>query len=180
MATFRSRSRQRQWMLKTLRFPYRMRFLLAIVSIGCAPQLPYPPPVPPQNLPQLWDQYELTHPLQELTHNSYTLDAGDKILIRADGLQPASYEVTVDPQGTITYPRLGRINVAGLTLPELDRSLGSSLSANARKPPKVTTTITAYRDQHVYILGEVRVPGAHPLPPSASLLEPDSRTHFLI
>jgi polysaccharide export outer membrane protein len=122
-------------------------------------------------LPKLWDQYELTHQLQDLTYHSYTLDAGDKILIRVDGRQPASHEVTVDPQGTITYPRLGRINVAGLTLPELDQSLGGSLSANARKPPKVTTTITEYRDQHVYILGEVRVPGAHPLTPSASLLE---------
>jgi polysaccharide export outer membrane protein len=148
-----------------------MGVVLTIVSMGCAPQLPYPPPVPPQNLPQLWDQYELTHQLQELTYNSYTLDAGDKILIRVDGHQPASYEVTVDPQGTITYPRLGTIDVAGLTLSELDSSLGSSLATNLHKPRKVTTSITAYRDQHVYILGEVRVPGAHPLTPFASLLE---------
>jgi polysaccharide export outer membrane protein len=71
----------------------------------------------------------------------------------------------------ITYPRLGKIQVAGLTLPELDRSLGSSLEKYVGKPPRVTTTITKYRNQHVYILGEVQVPGVHPLQPSASMLD---------
>jgi polysaccharide export outer membrane protein len=121
---------------------------------------------------QPWSsQPELTKRLQDMTYNAYTLGVGDKLLIRVDGRRPVSREVTVDPQGTITYPRLGRIQVAGLTLPELDRSLGSSLARLSSKPRKVTTTITEYRHQHVYMLGEVRVPGAHPLPPSASILE---------
>ncbi|ETX06671.1 MAG: hypothetical protein ETSY2_15710 [Candidatus Entotheonella gemina] len=171
MATFQSRSHQRQWVLRARRFSYTMYFFLAIVLVGCAPQLPYAPPVPPQHLQQLANQFELTNRLQEMTLSSYTLDVGDKILVRVDGSRPVSREVTVDPQGTITYPRVGRIKVAGLTLPELDRSLGSSLAGNARKARRVTTTITKYRNQHVYILGEVRVPGVHPLQPSLSLLE---------
>ncbi len=61
--------------------------------------------------------------------------------------------------------------MAGLTLPELDRSLGNSLARHSHKARKVTTTITKYRNQHVYILGEVRVPGVHALQPSVSLLE---------
>ncbi|PON18469.1 hypothetical protein C2W62_07795 [Candidatus Entotheonella serta] len=92
-------------------------------------------------------------------------------MVRVDGRRPVSREVTVDPQGTITYPRVGRIKVAGLNLPELDRSLGTSLAGKSRKARKVTTTVTKYRNQHVYILGEVRVPGVHPLQPSLSLLE---------
>ncbi|ETW93515.1 MAG: hypothetical protein ETSY1_38870 [Candidatus Entotheonella factor] len=145
MATFHSRLHQRQCGLRALWFSFTMCIGLAIVLVGCAPQLPYAPPVPPQHLQQLANQFELTNRLQELTLNSYTLDAGDKLLVRVDGSRPASREVTVDPQGTITYPRVGRINVAGLTLPELDRSLGMSLAGNSRKARKVTTTITKYR-----------------------------------
>ncbi len=142
-----------------------------MILVGCAPQPLYAPPVPPQHLQQLSNQFELTNRLQELTLNSYKLDVGDQILVRVDGRRPMSREVTVDPQGTITYPRLGRIKVAGLTLSELDRSLGNSLAGKSRKARKVTTTVTKYRNQHVYILGEVRVPGVHPLQPSLSLLE---------
>ncbi len=170
MATIQSRSHQRRYGLRTLWFPFTLCFWLAMILVGCAPQLPYAPPVPPQHMQQLSNQFELTNRLQELTQNSYTLGVGDQILVRVDGRR-ASREVTVDPQGTILYPRLGRIKVAGLTLPELDRSLGNSLAGKSRKAQKVTTTVTKYRNQHVYILGEVRVPGVHPLQPSHSLLE---------
>ncbi len=164
MATFRLQSRQRQWLLS-------MGYLLAIALVGCASQLPYAPPVPPQHLQQLSNQFELTNRLQEMTNSSYTIDTGDTLLVRVDGRRPVSREVTVDPQGAIPYPRLGRIKVAGLTLPELEQSLASSLSPGARKVRKVTTTVTKYRNQHVYILGEVRVPGMHRLQPSLSILE---------
>ena len=142
-----------------------------LILFGCAPKLPYAPPTPPQHLQQLSNQFELTNQLQDLTRLSYTLDAGDKILVQVDGLQPLSREVTVDQQGAITYPRLGTIKVSGLTLSELDQSLDSGLSKHWSRPRKVTTTITQYRDQHVYILGEVRAPGVHPLEPSDSVLE---------
>lgn len=170
MVMFQSRTHQRQCGVRRLWFS-SIGFVLAMVLVGCAPKLPYAPPVPPQHLQQLANQFELTNRLQELTLNSYTLDAGDKIVVRVDGRKPASRELTVDPQGTITYPRVGRIKVAGLTLPELDRSLGQSLAGKSRRARRVTTKITKYRNQHVYILGEVRVPGAHPLQPSQSLLE---------
>lgn len=164
MATFRLQSRQWQWWLS-------MCCALAIALVGCASQLPYAPPVPPQHLQQLSNQFELTNRLQEMTNSSYTIDTGDTLLVRVGGRKPVSREVTVDPQGAITYPRLGRIKVAGLTLPELEQSLSSSLSRGSRKARKVTTTVTKYRNQHVYILGEVRVPGMHPLQPSLSILE---------
>ncbi len=164
MATFRLQSRQRQWLLS-------IGCLLAIALVGCASQLPYAPPVPPQHLQQLSNQYELTNRLQALTNSSYTVGAGDTLLVRVHGRRPVSREVTVDPQGAITYPRLGRIKVAGLTLPELEQSLATSLSPGKRKARKVTMTVKKYRNQHVYILGEVRVPGVHPLQPSLSLLE---------
>lgn len=171
MVTFQPPSHRRQCGLRTLRFPFIWCVLLAIVLVGCAPQLPYAPPIPPQNMPSLLNQAELTHQLQDLTQQAYTLDAGDQIQVRVGGTSPAVHDMTVDPHGMITYPRLGRIQVAGLTLAELDRSLGSSLAGDSRKPLNVTTTITKYRDQHVHILGAVRVPGVHPLPPSASILD---------
>ncbi len=164
MATFWLQSGQRQGLLSIC-------CLLVVALVGCASQLPYAPPVPPQHLQQLSNQFELTNQLQGLTNSAYVVDAGDTLLVRVSGHKPVSREVTVDPQGTITYPRLGRIRVAGLTLPELEQSLASSLSPGSRKARKVTTTVTKYRNQHVYILGEVRVPGMHPLQPSLSLLE---------
>lgn len=170
MVTFQSQSHQRQCMWRTW-CPFPLFLFLAMVLVGCAPPLPYAPPVPPQHLQAWSSQPEVTPRLQELTQNAYTLDAGDRLLVRVDGRRPVSREVTIDPQGMITYPRLGRIKVAGLTLPELDQSLSSSLAEHALQARKVTTTITKYRNQHVYIFGEVHVPGVHPLQPSLSLLD---------
>ena len=171
MATFQSRFRQRHGVLGRLQSPFAWGILLALALLGCAPQLPYAPPTPPQHLQQLSNQFELTNRLQHLTYLAYTLDAGDKIMVQVDGDRPLSREITVDSQGEITYPLLGKVKAAGLTLPELNHNLDSSLAKHWSKPRKVTTTITEYRDQHVYVLGEVRAPGVHPLQPSDSVLD---------
>jgi polysaccharide export outer membrane protein len=153
MAIFQLRLQQRQGILGSLRLTSVWRVFFVLILFGCAPQLPYAPPTPPQHLQQLSNQYELTNQLQDLTRLSYTLDTGDKILVQVDGRQQLSREVTVDPQGAITYPRLGTIKVSGLTLSELDQDLDSGLSRYWSKPR------------------EVRAPGVHPLAPSDSLLE---------
>lgn len=138
---------------------------------GCTSYPPYAPPVPPQDQQQLANQLELINRLQQFTNSSYILGSGDIIRISVDGKGPLPHQLSIDPQGTIEYPPLGKFQADGLTLEELAGRISHRLAAGSDRRPKVTASIAQYRNQHVYVLGAVRTPGVHPLPLDASLLE---------
>jgi polysaccharide export outer membrane protein len=144
---------------------------MALLIAGCTSSLPDAPPVPPQVLQQLPDQFAPIDRLQQLIPNSYILGSGDIIRIRVDGKEPATHPFIIDPQGTIDYPPLGKVQANGLTLEALAERIGHRLASGLDRTPKVTASMVQYRNQHVYVLGAVRAPGVHPLPLDASLLE---------
>jgi polysaccharide export outer membrane protein len=142
-----------------------------MLIVGCTSHPPYAPPIPPQDQQQLANQFELINRLQQVTNSSYILGSGDIIRISVDGQKPATHQLSIDPQGTIEYPSLGKFQADGLTLEELAGRISYRLAAGSDRKPKVTASVAQYRNQHVYVLGSVRTPGVHPLPPDASLLE---------
>ena len=62
----------------------------------------------------------------------------------------------VDENGDISFPVLGKVHVAGKTVPELKTSLASQLSSYV-KSPVVEVRITNFK---VSVVGEVSLPGA--------------------
>lgn len=62
----------------------------------------------------------------------------------------------VDPEGSIDYPVLGKLKVAGLTLREIKTLLAQRLRSEYIKDPVVEVRILNYK---VTVLGEVRWPG---------------------
>ncbi|MFQ3789810.1 polysaccharide export protein [Halomonas sp. A29] len=68
----------------------------------------------------------------------------------------------VRPDGTMFYPYVGRVQVAGMTLEELRGMLSRRLS-NVITEPQVEVGIAAFRSQKVYVSGAVERPGAQPL-----------------
>ncbi|MGR2738765.1 polysaccharide export protein [Billgrantia sp. Q4P2] len=68
----------------------------------------------------------------------------------------------VRPDGTMFYPYVGRVQVAGMTLEEL-RSVISRRLSQVITEPQVEVGIAAFRSQKVYVSGAVERPGAQPL-----------------
>lgn len=68
----------------------------------------------------------------------------------------------VRPDGTMFYPYVGRVQVAGKTLEELRGLLTQRLS-QVITDPQVEVGIAAFRSQKVYVSGAVERPGAQPL-----------------
>lgn len=68
----------------------------------------------------------------------------------------------VRPDGTIFYPFLGRINVAGKTIDEIRAQLAGGLSQFLTNP-QVDVLIAAFNSKKVYITGAVGSPGTLPI-----------------
>src|SRR5690606_23012921 len=68
----------------------------------------------------------------------------------------------VNPDGTIQFPFIGPIKVAGLTENEARELLTRSLSKYVHDP-QITVRVQAYRNGRIYVDGEVRVPGLQTL-----------------
>jgi polysaccharide biosynthesis/export protein len=88
----------------------------------------------------------------------YQLHQGDRVLIsvwREDTLQR---EVVVLPDGSITFPLIGRIEVAGLDTSEVERRITAKLKEYL-PDPVVTVTISATDGNRAYVMGKVIRPG---------------------
>lgn len=79
------------------------------------------------------------------------------------------FEVAED--GAIAFPLLGRVAVAGLRVPAIEKTLTDRLADGFLKNPQVTVSIDAFRSQQVFVLGEVKAPGPVPLTGGMTLIE---------
>jgi polysaccharide export outer membrane protein len=89
----------------------------------------------------------------------YQLHQGDKVLIsvwREDTLQR---EVLVLPDGSITFPLIGRVDVAGLDTLEVQRRITAKLKEYL-PDPVVTVTIAGTDGNRAYVMGKVIHPGS--------------------
>ena len=150
--------------------------LVALLSLmGCVPDLPLPPLLPMRAVQPMPSQRQVSHQLLQVRPEAYRVGPGDVLRVRVDGKPKLSREVTVDAAGVFHHPQMGRIRVAGLTLPQIDGSLGEKLAKRSRQRPKLTTTVIQATHQSVNVLGEVRIPGLHPLQPDGTLMDILSR-----
>lgn len=90
----------------------------------------------------------------------YRLAPDDKLRIGVYGEEGLSGLFTVGSDGNISYPLLGAVKAAGLSLAELQALLTTRLRAGYVVDPKVSIDIGEYRP--FYILGEVNKPGQYP------------------
>lgn len=90
-----------------------------------------------------------------------SMGPGDEFRIDVYGEEGLSGEYTVSSDGTINYPHIGRITVAGRTCGELERELSEGLANGYLRNPSVSCSLTEYNSKRVFIFGEVNNPGSY-------------------
>jgi polysaccharide export outer membrane protein len=106
-----------------------------------------------------------------LASPAYTINPEDVLRIMVQEQPELSLEAAVAPDGTFAYPFLGKVQAAGLTVPQLEGQMIERLANGYLVDPQLTVTVAQYRNRHVYLLGAVRAPGVYPLRHNATLVE---------
>jgi protein involved in polysaccharide export with SLBB domain len=78
---------------------------------------------------------------------------------------------TVQPDGTITLPLVGRLAAAGLTVREFETQLARALAEGFIRQPRVAVTFDQIRGRRVFVFGNVAAPGTYPLTEGQTLIE---------
>lgn len=105
----------------------------------------------------------------ELKEYDYVVNAGDilnitvwdhpELTIPAGSMRtPTEAGNWVHTDGTIFYPYVGRVEVAGLKVTEIRDILRDRL-AEYIESPQVDVTVAGFRSKRVYVTGEVKAPG---------------------
>src|SRR5438128_232614 len=101
----------------------------------------------------------------------YLVGAPDTLTITVWNQPNLSGKFSVEADGTFTFPLIGRISAGGLTLRAIESELRRRLGEGFLKNPQVSVSVETYRSQQIFIVGEVRSPGAYPLTGNMTLIE---------
>jgi polysaccharide export outer membrane protein len=101
----------------------------------------------------------------------YVLGPGDQFVLEIADLEELNGKAhRIDTDGTVDLPLVGRVQAAGLTLPQFEAALDEKLLGQL-KEPHITVTVTEILSRPVTVIGEVNSPGVHQIRGAQSLAE---------
>lgn len=98
---------------------------------------------------------------------SYKLGTGDLFSIQVYGEDDLALEARLDGSGTISYPFLGELRIAGHSVHEVEQIIIRGLKGDYLIYPIVSVTIKEYRP--FFINGAVKSPGGFPFNPGLTV-----------
>lgn len=109
--------------------------------------------------------------LKAATENT-TLGPGDIFRMEIVGEREVPTEFQVANDGTVTFPYIHELKVAGLEPQEVSRRVREELiKQQILRDPSVIINVTEYRSKMVTISGQVQKPGSFALTPGMTLLQ---------
>lgn len=117
---------------------------------GCGTQMSRPVSIAaaPETLRSI-DRYE----------RAYLLVPGDTIEVVVDQMAEISRTVTIRSDGFVALPKVGEVQLAGMSVPQATRLIRDRLNQRIYDPD-VTLILTNPRDDKVFVAGEVGRPAA--------------------
>jgi polysaccharide export outer membrane protein len=102
---------------------------------------------------------------------NYIVGPQDVLLITVFDQQDLGGKYTVDADGSVSFPLIGRLKAGGLSLQQVEGALRKALADGFFKNPQVSVSVEQYRSQRVFVVGEVRAPGTYQLSGDMTLIE---------
>jgi polysaccharide export outer membrane protein len=107
----------------------------------------------------------------EADNPDYKIGVGDVLSILVWDQATLNQEITVLPDGNISFPLIGNIRAAGNTSQSLSRKISNKLNLIFRKRPSVTVIVRSIGNNFFYIMGAVEHAGIIPFTHRTRLLE---------
>jgi polysaccharide export outer membrane protein len=107
----------------------------------------------------------------ETDNHDYVIGVGDVLSILVWDQATLNQEITVLPDGNISFPLIGNIRAAGNTSRSLSRKISNKLNLIFRKRPSVTVIVRSIGNNFFYIMGAVGHAGIIPFTHRTRLLE---------
>jgi polysaccharide biosynthesis/export protein len=105
-----------------------------------------------------------------LVQDDYTIGVADVLNVTVFGEPDASRTgVTVDGDGTIDMPLIGRVKVGGRAPRAVEKEVRDRLAEKYLVNPSVSVEVTRYRSKSVTVQGMVRMPGEYVMDGNVSL-----------
>jgi len=101
----------------------------------------------------------------------YIVGPNDVLGVMVYNQAQLSGKFTVESDGTLAFPLLGRMTVGGLSVRAVEDKIREGLAAGYLRDPQVTVTVDQFRSQQIFVMGEVRQPGSVPFTGSMTLIE---------
>jgi polysaccharide export outer membrane protein len=133
----------------------RLTFALALVAVltacGAPPASPNPGFVPHDE--------------------DHTLGPNDVFDVRVYGQKELSQPYRVDVDGTIRFPMIGVVHVAGRTAADVEEEIQRRLADGYVRKPNVSIFVKEQNSKWISVLGEVRSPGTLPFSTNMTIVD---------
>ena len=103
--------------------------------------------------------------------SDYMIGAQDVLAITVFAEPNLSGKYVVEPDGSFSFPLVGRVKAAGMSIREFEAALTVKLATGYFRNPHLMVAIEQYRSQRVFIVGEVRNAGTYALSGDMALIE---------
>jgi protein involved in polysaccharide export with SLBB domain len=101
---------------------------------------------------------------------STTLGVGDEFELRIAGEEKLPTTYVVAPDGTVDFPYVNRLTVAGMEPQQVAAAVRTALiDKEFYTNPSVSVLVKAYNSKRIEIIGEVKKPGSLPLEPGMTI-----------
>lgn len=98
----------------------------------------------------------------------YLIQPGDLVEIKVYKEDDMERTLRVTTNGSVTFPLVGNIKIAGLTVSAAEQKLENALQAYL-KTPSVSFLIKEYANKTVYVLGQVKKPSSIAILPEKTM-----------
>ncbi|MGY1425116.1 polysaccharide biosynthesis/export family protein [Lysobacter sp. A289] len=101
----------------------------------------------------------------------YRIGPSDLLTVTVFQVEDLDREVRVNNSGQVSLPLIGVIDVAGMTVTELEADVAARYAASYLQNPQISVFVQEFSSQRVTVSGAVEKPGIYPIASQVTLLQ---------